>query len=247
MVLDVDTQAELYKLKMLVPNRKDWLLFVQNVYNLCPFMKAKGKGRPSNEEIQSSIIGRSGEKSVKGFMENQLEVSLDSWKKWQGAYRYVEENSYLAEIKPSPSSILDVARYLTGGFPPTLEQWHTALNRVKEKRRATQNQDEVKEKPIVEIVKIVEDTSALKDAHEQNIAILNANKTLKQDNDYLRGILVETLNAMKMERKFISHLELDESKRALESRSQMGEVIQRLNFFIRNLEANLASDIEQAA
>lgn len=84
------------------------------------------RGKPSTNEIDNSIIGRSGFQSWKAMIETDvarggLGWNISGWNAYRRAYRIVQQHSYLRETDLSASMISTLSREISE-FPHSLDE-----------------------------------------------------------------------------------------------------------------------------
>ena len=84
------------------------------------------RGKPSKNEIDNSVIGRSGFSSWKEMVETTVEKgglgwNISGWNSYRRAYRIVQQHSYLRETDLSASMISTLSRELSE-FPNSLDE-----------------------------------------------------------------------------------------------------------------------------
>jgi len=138
--IENDTDKINAKLKMFIgiTQSSDWIGFVEEMLNYCPFVRKRG--RPSDENIKNSIIGRSGYKTFTGYLQHELKLKPATWNAWRNAFLLVEDFNYLREIGATSSSINKLNNSLET-FPNTAIDWSIALEEAKNKKSATDKQD----------------------------------------------------------------------------------------------------------
>lgn len=99
-----------------------WLEFMDRIESSLPFLLGSA-GRPTKEQIDSSVIGRAGFDSWTQMVEYSpayggLGWSIDSWKAWKRAYSVVQEHEYLRSLGMTASEINTTARTCKP-FPPS--------------------------------------------------------------------------------------------------------------------------------
>jgi len=110
-------------------NKGQWFEFVKAVKHWLPFV---GKGRPTGDQINNSVIGQ------KGFTGWQVMVAapladggfntpVDTWNKWSQAAEVVFANPYLEKLKLSQPAVLKLRTKFKGmDFPGNKEDLEKA-------------------------------------------------------------------------------------------------------------------------
>lgn len=116
-----------------------WLQVMDLIRASLPFLLQKA-GRPSNEEVSSSAIGRAGFTSWRDMIEAAPEQgglgwSYDSYKSWKKAYALVLKHPYLRDLSLSASEINTISRE-NPEFPSSLEEFQG----LREKRKDAQEE-----------------------------------------------------------------------------------------------------------
>jgi hypothetical protein len=106
--------ADLLRSKLGAESKGQWLEFMDYIESRLSFLLGSA-GRPTKEQIDSSIIGHAGFESWTDMVEYSpayggLGWSVDSWKSWKKAYRVVQEHEYLRTLGMTGSEINTIAR-----------------------------------------------------------------------------------------------------------------------------------------
>lgn len=106
-----------------------WLVFMDQIQSYLPFLLGSA-GRPSKEDIDSSVIGTAGFHSWTEMVESSpayggLGWSIDSWKAWKRAYAVVQKHDYLREMNLTSSEINTLSREIKS-FPASKEAFEAA-------------------------------------------------------------------------------------------------------------------------
>jgi hypothetical protein len=106
--------ADLLRSKLGAESKGQWLEFMDYIESRLSFLLGSA-GRPTKEQIDSSIIGHAGFESWTNMVEYSsvyggLGWSVDSWKSWKKAYRVVQEHEYLRTLGMTGSEINTIAR-----------------------------------------------------------------------------------------------------------------------------------------
>jgi uncharacterized phage infection (PIP) family protein YhgE len=106
-----------------------WLEFMDRIQSSLEFLLGAA-GRPTKEQIDSSVIGTAGFESWTQMIETSpvwggLGWSVDSWKSWKRAYAVVQKNLYLREMSLTASEINTLSREFKP-FPASLEAFEAA-------------------------------------------------------------------------------------------------------------------------
>lgn len=150
--IENDTDKINAKLKMFIgiTQSSDWIGFVEELLNYCPFVR--DRGRPSAENVKNSIIGRSGYKTFTGYLRNELKVKPATWEAWRKAFLLVENFSYLREIGATSSSINNLNNSVEN-FPINATEWLNANKEVKSKKSVSDKQEKAQLVNMLENVK----------------------------------------------------------------------------------------------
>lgn len=119
-------------------NPAQWMVFMEAVELHLPLMASAG--RPTQKEIQASLIGELGFKSWRDMLEapvsdKGLAWSYNSWKAWLKAWNVVKEASYLRNEPLTASAINKLKRDFE-----TLPETKEALKAEQGKRAAEKEQ-----------------------------------------------------------------------------------------------------------
>jgi len=111
-----------------------WIEFMDQVASSLSFLLGSA-GRPTSEDVTTSVIGRAGFTSWKQMVESSaahggLGWSYDSFKAWKKAYAVVQKHPYIRDLGLSSSEINTISRE-TEQWPPTLD----ALRAYQEQRK----------------------------------------------------------------------------------------------------------------
>jgi regulator of replication initiation timing len=106
--------ADLLRSKLGAESKGQWLEFMDYIESRLSFL-LQSAGRPTREQIESSIIGLAGFDSWSDMVEYSpayggLGWSIDSWKSWKKAYRVVQEHEYLRSLDMTASEINTISR-----------------------------------------------------------------------------------------------------------------------------------------
>lgn len=104
-------------------SRTGWINFMDETMKLLPFLSIKG--RPPKAALQSSVIGLSGYKTWKAYLEAELTWNRHTWDAWRRAYKLVLKYPYLRELKLSASKINSRYKLNPKSFPVSTEQWES--------------------------------------------------------------------------------------------------------------------------
>lgn len=127
----MEEQEELTsELKSLRKN-ETWLLFMKRVKEELPFLYESG--RPRQEVISKSVIGRSGCRSWSAYITNWLEWNDSGWLAWRRAYNVVQKYPYLEKINAKPS-LINLRSRTEDTFPPDAESWNALSKALYEKK-----------------------------------------------------------------------------------------------------------------
>lgn len=119
-----------------------WLVFMDQIQSYLPFLLGSA-GRPSKEDIDSSVIGTAGFHSWTEMVESSptyggLGWSIDSWKAWKRAYAVVQEHDYLREMNLTSSEINTLSREIKP-FPKSKEDFEAVRASRREGLEASRN------------------------------------------------------------------------------------------------------------
>lgn len=116
-------------------NREDgWIEIMDYCYEQVPYLMKGGK--PSDDEIQQSLVGVLGFKSWRDFLDD-IGWSLNTWKYWRKAYAVVLNHKYLRNVQPKKSQIHNVKRKFKEDFPNDHQEWQSAVASLKGNKTTT--------------------------------------------------------------------------------------------------------------
>jgi len=145
-----------------------WLEFMDYVnQNLSHILK---RGKPKIEDIEQSIIGKSGFKSWKEFIESPtteggLSWNLSTFDSWKRAYSIVCNYDFLRDLELSASFINTIYRETKPNFPTSEDEFNEFISLREEKAIANQqNKLKVAENRSQELL-------STNKAHEHTIAL----------------------------------------------------------------------------
>lgn len=106
-----------------------WLEFMDRIESSLPFLLGSA-GRPTKEQIDSSVIGTAGFDSWTQMIEASpayggLGWSVDSWKAWKRAFAVVQDHAYLRDLGLSASEINTLAKQFKP-FPQSKDEFESA-------------------------------------------------------------------------------------------------------------------------
>lgn len=127
-------------------NKPDqWLVFMDTVLSILgDVLKA---GRPKPSVIQNSLIGRLGFTSWRSMVETSIDDgglgwNWSAWVAWRRAYKIVQDNDYLREMKASSAQVNKWDQELKSDempFPKTLEDFeHWRASRKDDREQKSQ-------------------------------------------------------------------------------------------------------------
>ena len=122
-------------------SKKGWLVFMATLDQELPFLKS---GRPSFNEINDSLIGRSGHSSWKSFCnsstkEKGLGWSYETYRQWRKSWNVVQANPYLKELELTASEINTISLNCSRSnveFPHTFEALTEYKDKLEVERKA---------------------------------------------------------------------------------------------------------------
>lgn len=187
-------QAELLEALGTENNPAQWLVFMTAVTKLLPqILKA---GRPSAEEINSSIIGQLQFKSWQEMLEapvidGGLGWNISAWKAWRRAWTTVQAHPWLLDAALTSSEVNTLAlECKNSSFPKNLEEYET----LKEGRAAALEQSRANS-----IAKLRQQTKEAETKAEEATTQAKVLKVINDNYESKEHKLLDSMSTLKAE------------------------------------------------
>lgn len=215
-------------------NPSQWMIFMECVDKYIPELTSKG--RPSNKQIENSLIGRLGFKSWKEMLNapienNGLNWSDGGWNSWRRAWTVVKEYPFLRNepIKAGWINALTNELKRAGITFPKNKDEYVQIQKKREEISAENKQNKAKESEnlINELNNQIQDLKNKLDISNQEIEKFGSR--LEQADSY-NHILVDSLEKSQLALGK-SEAECSRVKKNLEAQKQKKPKVQRLTWF----------------